>query len=143
MVDLNKWADFIIKFGAVFGSVLGILKLGKNWLEERDRQQAEKYEAFVTASFANYKKENDEATKEQFDKVNENVSNVDKKVDGVKEDVKSLSAQVKKIETELSPIKKSIKVIFDHLEKTAHTEKIEKAKIDYEDKLMGIKKTEE
>ena len=138
MVDLNKWADFIIKFGTVFGSILGILKLGKNWLEGRDQEQAKKYEAFVTDSFEKNKKENDEATKEQFDKVNENVSNVDKKVDGVKEDVKLLSEQVKKINTELPTIKKSVKVIFDHLEKTTHTEKIEKAKIDYEDKLMGI-----
>lgn len=129
-------AAIITGSGIILGAFFWISNYNtKKYLDEQNKKNAEVNEKKKEDEDKRFQKFVDD-TKGEFDMVNQNIA-------CVKKDVAELSKQVKKIDSELSPIKKSIKVIFDHLEKTAHTEKIEKAKIDYEDKLMGIKKTEE
>lgn len=129
-------AAIITGSGIILGAFFWISNYNtKKYLDEQNKKNAEVNEKKKEDEDKRFQKFVDD-TKAEFDMVNQNIA-------CVKKDVAELSKQIKKIDSELSPIKKSIKVIFDHLEKTAHTEKIEKAKIDYEDKLMGIKKTEE
>ena len=124
-------AAIITGSGIILGAFFWISNYNtKKYLDEQNKKNAEVNEKKKEDEDKRFQKFVDD-TKAEFDMVNQNIA-------CVKKDVAELSKQVKKIDSELSPIKKSIKVIFDHLEKTTHTEKIKKAKIDYEDKLMGI-----
>jgi septal ring factor EnvC (AmiA/AmiB activator) len=124
-------AAIITGSGIILGAFFWISNYNtKKYLDEQNKKNAEVNEKKKEDEDKRFQKFVDD-TKAEFDMVNQNIA-------CVKKDVAELSKQVKKIDSELSPIKKSIKVIFEHLEKTTHTEKIEKAKIDYEDKLMGI-----
>jgi len=137
-ITLNQIKDSITLIAAIItgsGIILGAFFWisnynTKKYLDEQNKKNAEVNEKKKEDEDKRFQKFVDD-TKAEFDMVNQNIA-------CVKKDVAELSKQVKKIDSELSPIKKSIKVIFDHLEKTTHAEKIEKAKIDYEDKLMGI-----
>mgnify|MGYP000872504843 FL=1 len=138
MIDIDKWADFILKFGAVVGTVIGLLKRGAGWFEKRDKTQADKYEAFVTKNFESFKEESDRATKEQFDNVNKNIEGVKMDVEGVKQDVKALSAQVKKIDNDVTPIKESTREMLIHLGFDKGEPKMREQFKKFDKKMMGI-----